>query len=400
MFALAMLVGPGCAANEPPTARAEGARAECYSLAAVPPLGIPEEVSQSFVDLDEDGRVLLDAIPAEDAHSIGKSMQTAFVWAGGEPQAITFDGFFQTHALDMNERGEVLVFASPMAGWVPPWTDAFVWKDGHAVAQIPAPSGRQFQYGWINELGHVALSTAILPVDLGEEPVPPRASLWRDGEVVELGEGEVHAINDADEIVGFDSGAGAVVRWRGSEREELPTLCDSPLTGSTTVLLDAQGRVAALIECEGAWRTMLWEGYDVRELPKLGGAEFRPQDMNDHGEIVGYVYVDVDERFVPALWDGDELVELPLPNGATNGVAENINNQGVLIGQFEDGFFVGSAAGTRALPLDLSWEVLFVGRINERGDIANSVAGEHGYSETTLLWRPTNCEDGTSEAGS
>lgn len=394
VLVLAALASAGCETIEPPTAgRAEDAAAECYSLAQVPALGIVAEDSQSFVDLDEAGRVLLDAIPGEYEHSIGQSMQTAFLWSGGEPQAIAIEGFLQTAALDMNGRGEALVLASRSGGASPEWTDAVVWKDGAAMAQIPAPAGRAFQYGRINDLGHVALSTESVAAEDEDESLPPHAFMWKDGELVDLGPGEVRALNEADEIGGYDRVAGAVVKWRAGQRTELPTTCDSQRPWMVEpVLLDEHGRIAATIVCEEGERSVLWDMNEAHELPTLAGDAFHLMDMNDRGELVGYVYVEEDENFVPVLWRGGELVPL-LPEDATSGLAGSINNQGVLVGEFDGGFFVGTAAGTKALPLEAEWEWQRVGRINERGDIVGTIGGEHGYGETTLLWRPTACED-------
>ncbi|WAS96365.1 hypothetical protein [Nannocystis punicea] len=389
-----MLGSAGCEANESPASgRAESAPAECYSFEQVPELGIVEEESQWFVDLDDDGRVLLDASPTEHAQDIGQSMQTAYLWDGGAPRAITIEGFFQTHALDMNDRGEVLILASPMAGWVPPWTDAFVWRDGAVVARISAPSGLRFQYGWINERGHVALSTFF------GESGPARAFWWQDGELVKLGTGQVRALNDADEIAGFDPEVGAVVRWQAAaERTELATLCDSPLAWAGEVLIDSHGRIAADVQCGPEQRGLIWEGELARELPSREGSAFFPLDMNDRGEIVGryYVYTGEEEEEgggLPVLWDGGDVIDIPLPDGAASGVARSINEQGLIAGEYEDGFFVGTAEATKALPLESVWANLLGRRINERGDIVNTMAGDEWYGGGAFRWRPTPCED-------
>lgn len=343
----------------------------CYTHERVPPLGIVEEMSQSFIDLDERGRVLLDAQPDDtgEAWAAGESSITAFLWSGGQPEALVIDGFLQTGGQALNERGEVLLFATNEPGradddWgiSADWTHAVLWQDGAVVATIAAPDGRLFTHGQLNELGHVALSTDYAWDDDDVATAPPHTYVWRDGQLVDLGEGSLGELNDRDEIAGYDDELHEYVMWRQGERHILPRGCDAEL-GMGAIHLDEHGRAAASFNCGNPVFSLLWSGDEVIELPTLAGRGMTIEAMNDRGELVGAVR-SFGEDEVPVRWHGgDELVVVPLPSGAPSGALGDINEHGQFIGAYHghlfggDGrfFFVGDEDGTHELPLDELW---------------------------------------------
>ncbi|MFY0537781.1 hypothetical protein [Nannocystis pusilla] len=148
LASLSGLVGaPGFTAASPPSKLDAEA---CYTHQQVPPLGIVDEQSQRFVDVDEQGRVLVEAAPPPGgAWEAGETPYTAFLWDGVSSQPLMPDGYLQTSGLAMNERGEVLLLAADTPGdgaisnlIAPDWTHALIWKDGEVVASIPAPDGK------------------------------------------------------------------------------------------------------------------------------------------------------------------------------------------------------------------------------------------------------------------
>ncbi|MCY0991677.1 hypothetical protein OV203_31330 [Nannocystis sp. ILAH1] len=233
LASLSGLVGaPGPTAASPVPKLDDLDAEACYTHQQVPPLGIVEEQSQRFVDVDEQGRVLVDAVPAFGAAwEAGETAFTAFLWDGLNSQPLVPDGFFQTAGLAMNERGEVLLLATdiPGAGTIsdlraPDWTHAVIWKDGEVVASIPAPGGTIFEWGQINAHGHAMLSTPPLASGIDWRP---RTYLWREGVVTALGEGYALEFNDADHIAGYSYEHPAFLRWREGERQVLAADCPS-----------------------------------------------------------------------------------------------------------------------------------------------------------------------------
>ncbi|WAS90329.1 hypothetical protein [Nannocystis punicea] len=385
----------------------------CYTHEQVPPLGIVEEMSQSFVDLDERGRVLLNALPDDtgEAWGAGESSIAAFLWSGGQPEPIVVEEFLQTSGQALNERGEVLLLATNLPGpeehgpgMSADWTHAVLWQDGSVVATIAAPDGLIFTHGRLNELGHVALTTDFdYNSDAASTP-PPRTYLWRDGQLVDLGEGALSDFNDHDEITGYDFDLDEFVMWRQGERHVFPTGCASGPESMAAIHLNEHGRAAASFWCDDKDVSLTWSGDEVVELPTLAGQAMAIADLNDRGEIVGVVRTDEGE--VPVRWhDGDELIVVPLPRDAPSGELGDIDERGRFIGAYGgdpfggDGshggfFFVGDEAGTHELPLDSLWgSMMIVGEINEKGVIVNSMAGDVWDHERTIVWRP--CDPGS-----
>ncbi|MBZ5710163.1 hypothetical protein [Nannocystis pusilla] len=362
----------------------------CYTEEVIPPLGIPDEASDFFVDLDQSGRVLLTAAqgPFGESDDASEAFTRAYVWAGAEPQPIEVEGFAQTDGLALNERGEVLVRAAVETGAADEvvWGHAVVWKAGEVVATIPAPDGLSFDEGRINAHGHVALRSEY---DYTSD-TPVHAYLWRGDALADLGESELHDFNDADEVVGFDRAVPGYVVWRGTERRVLPTSCRSPVDSPDEARVNRHGRVAAAFECDSRQIGMTWAGDEALELP---GEGVWIGDLNDHGDIVGSVVLE--ERRAPALWRDGELTVIPLPQGVEGGHIAEINEQGRFIGTFEIDFipyfFVGDSDGAQQLS-DQWGGVMVVGEINDAGVIVNAVAGDDGEFETTSIWRPCAVE--------
>ncbi len=75
--------------------------------------------------------------------------------------------------------------------------------------------------------------------------------------------------------------------------------------------------------------------YAIIRIPSLNGSEFEiVRALNDHGHAVGSIDI-VDGTWHPFFWDGSTIIDLGTLGGRT-GMAWDINNHDVVVGQADD----------------------------------------------------------------
>jgi probable HAF family extracellular repeat protein len=171
--------------------------------------------------------------------------------------------------------------------------------------------------------------------------VSNHAVLWRDGQVIDLGEGRALGINNRDQVVGIAAvdGRNRAFRWENGRR----TLLETP-----------DGAVSSAVA------------------------------INDRGDVVGEISAPVS---APVRWRNGHLQHLPVPAPGVAAAATDMNELGqVLITTSEDvankGYLL---TGSRLRPLGVpAGEVgILPAALNDRGDVA--ALGSSGGGP--LLWR-------------
>ncbi|WAS91227.1 hypothetical protein [Nannocystis punicea] len=385
---LALAVGLGWQDVPSASGPREGAApAACYTVEPVPDLGDPPSPWQVFVDLDEDGRVLLNT-------SLQEESSRAYLWSGGPPQPIVVEDARSLHALDMNERGEVLVAAYRDGE---EGEQAFVWQDGEVRAEIPLPQNDGVERGWIDDDGRVVLR---LIIEHADRFIYRRAVLWRDDEVQDLGIWTVGDVNEDNLIAGIDLDSGELAKWRANRKLDAVELCPLGVLQNNDVRINRRGQVLASMYCNTEdvldidERLVLWDGDEVREMPRLGGEPMRFVDLNDRGDVLGSV--SAEKGLVPVLWRGEELLEIPLAPGLEAVEVTDINEDGLITGfSYEGGQVVGDVSGLKPLPPapGFTGDQVY-GKLNERGVIVHSLADDYFEVEElrTFVWRPSACD--------
>jgi probable HAF family extracellular repeat protein len=175
---------------------------------------------------------------------------------------------------------------------------------------------------------------------LGENPGCSAVTWVAGGTPTAFASGfEPTAINDAGEIIGqlYESnstGLGTTTNiaiWRKGVFSALPLFplpADSHVGGNANAINSA-GLVAGEISWENSNLSMtthavVWDGSTIQDL----GTNASAQDLNDHGQVVGYSGNDA------ALWTNGVLTDLGNLGGGFT-CAYGINNSGIIVGTAE-----------------------------------------------------------------
>jgi len=214
----------------------------------------------------------------------------ACLWGSGGLTTLGKLGGVRSDALGVNDAGQIIGL------WSTTDTDlAFIWQDG-VMTSLGTMEGGTFSIALdINSAGQV--------VGYGNysAPFPFAGFLWEAGVMTPL-EGllAAHAINDLGQVVGYakaDDGEQHAALWEGGTVTDLGTLVEGGW--STPWDINGRGQVVGSAEApEGsAQRAFVWEGgvmYDLNDLAINASAWTlaRAYAVNEHGEIVGYGFVD------------------------------------------------------------------------------------------------------------
>ncbi|MCD0442478.1 hypothetical protein LO763_02415 [Glycomyces sp. A-F 0318] len=131
----------------------------------------------------------------------------------------------------------------------------------------------------------------------------------------------------------WPDGLGAFPRlYSDGEVTDVPMPGDHPRLHDVNAAAEAAGYATG---SNGHDVPYLWSSGELTELP-VGEDGGRALGINEGGDVVG-----MSQTFdggVPVLWpaDGTGPVELPLPEGATSGVAHDIGTDGLVLGAVSD----------------------------------------------------------------
>ncbi len=297
-------------------------------------------------------------------------------------------------------------------------------KDGVStdMGSLPGLGSFSFPY-WINDRGDsVGQSTNGLVDPLTGYP-ELRATLWRDGKIVDLGTlgGNVstaNSINNRGEVAGgslntiLDIDANAfgwtppfpvatqvrAVLWRHGVMLDLGTLG----TGNNAIALfvNSPGQVAGVSATNTsansatgylAQHPFFWDDGKMVDIGTLGGNFGFPWFMNDRGRVVGNSSLAGDQIGHAFVWDKKNgMKDLGTLPGQTFSVATWVNDEGEIVGNadfFGGGHSIlwknGQMIDIGLLPGDCSSEALV---INSKSQIIGNSSPDCGSDGAAVLW--------------
>ncbi len=318
----------------------------CGSFAALAGVAIAQPTGVTGYDLIEirplEGDLTSEVVAIDDlARMAGGSAvfpNSAIVWVNGWTVILLAPPGYQTPSLtDISNAGVVVGSASPVA--TPLFYHPFAWTiaGGHPLGMLGGTStgavhsvddqpwprtasggycggsqdyatmwdgqtviqmgGARSAIGDINSLGH-AVGSAYNQFNV------PRPTLWRDGQMIDIGgdppnqSGGAVAINDLDEIVAHQQGIG-VFHWQDNQRTVLP---DLGVCSSRVWAINDRGVIVGESnpdpQCRnGRQHATVWERVaqqfaivDINDLiPRHSGTVLvQAKDINDAGQIAAY----------------------------------------------------------------------------------------------------------------
>lgn len=238
----------------------------------------------------------------------------------------------------------------------------FEWKNGVKTDLGVLPGGAGSESNWVTDNGLIAGLSENGEID----PLIPgfpeiRATLWRDGDVVDLGtlpeggfESIANAANNRGQVVGFATnttddansmfGSGFQTRaflWEEGQMQDLGTLPGG--TDAQAILINDNGQVvgwsyrgaetASLCPFPIATGSFIWDKENgLRDLGNLGGTCTIATDMNRRGQIIGASNLTGDASQHAFLWDKGAFQDLGGSLGGDFLGAFAINDEGKAVG--------------------------------------------------------------------
>jgi probable HAF family extracellular repeat protein len=297
-------------------------------------------------------------------------------------------------------------------------------KDGVStdMGSLPGLGSFSFPY-WINDRGDsVGQSTNGLLDPLTGFP-ELRATLWKDGKVVDLGTlggnvSSANSINNRGDVAGSslnaipDNDATAfgwtppfpvatqvrAVLWRHGVMRDLGTLGTG--NNAIAIFVNDPGQVAGVSATNTsadsptgnlAQHPFFWDDGKMVDIGTLGGTVGVPWFMNDRGQVVGVSSFAGDQTFHAFVWDKKNGVkDLGTLPGQTYSVATWINHEGEIVGNadfFNGGHSIlwknGKMIDIGLLPGDCSSEALV---INSKSQIIGNSSPDCSSDGAAVLW--------------
>ncbi len=252
----------------------------------------------------------------------------ATLWNGTTPTDLGTMGGFFSNAYGINNAGQVVGLSGGIGFQV-----ATLWN-GTTPTNLGTLGGSVSRALSINDAGQaVGISTLV-----GDRQA--RATLWNGTTPTELPPlggktSEAYGINNAGQVVGWSSTASETFThptlWNGTTPTELPTLGGQG--GTAFSINDAGQAVGDSRAGDGIDHATLWNGTTPTDLG-IGGAFH----INNRGQVVGFSY---SRTFPPrshaTLWDGTTVLDLHTlldfnSLGWTESLARDINDHGQIVG--------------------------------------------------------------------
>lgn len=328
------------------------AQAQNYTLVD---LGILDGATSQAYAINTDGRSVGVATKAD-------SSFRAFVWGGSLSPIEPLLGEAQSHAMDINDNGDVVALSYNLGAIV---SHGLLFSSGTTtnLGSI-APRG-------LNNSGTVVGSRiATTPTLLVEE----HAARWQTGSITDLGTlggrfSQAMAVNDGNQIVGWSTLAGDVIT-----------------------------------------RPMLWHNGSIHDLGTLGGAAGQANAISNSGYVVGYAKTSDDKmrafRYQVSAGDGvQERLNLGVLGGDAS-MAYGVNEAGDVVGTSNHDAFLwrqGTLMNLNdTLPSASPWHLQRALGINDHGMIVGT-GTLLGFPHAFMLVPPPEVTgdfsgDGTVEA--
>lgn len=264
----------------------------------------------------------------------------SLVWENGRVRWLGTLAGKATIGSAINERGQV-AGVSRVRGV----THAFLWQNGR-MRDLGAIGGEltEDRALALNDKGEV-VGTRVLRDGVASQGGTPRAFLWRNGKMLDLGTlgGEfvasgAYGINERGQIVGISTTAGEGVAhpflWQNGSMRDIT----SPTNGVQLVwawAINDKGQVAALGGriagtgvIDGTLRAYLWQNGTITNLGVLRGfARTTPKAINNRGQVVGFAIAANGKRRA-YLWENGQMIDLGgNPGSSTFAMAINEHDQ-------------------------------------------------------------------------
>lgn len=289
-------------------------------------------------------------------------------------------GGFSSVALDINNNGQVVGSADVPGGR----RHAYRWENGVMTDLGTMGIDTQFEAWGINNLGQV-VGIATNTGDIAG------AFFWEDGEMSIIGEAimpkSAFAINDAGQIVGTAIFPPPDVGQRAFlfENDVLTDL--GTLGGSVSIAwgINASGQIAGESFTDGTpGGAFLWDKGVMTNLGTLGGGGSEAWGLNDAAQVVGKARR-ADKVASAFLWESGVFTDLREATGLSISKAEDVNNQGQVIGS---GWLYDPVEGgvvmADLLPPDTPWSSFLARAINDTGQIVGSATID-GFPRAFLM---------------
>ena len=334
--ALFSLIAAGCAETPTPTDPTSGAidspaaarKARLVYMALPEKLPLGNGFENGFATAINSSGVVVGW-----AHRDGEPPQ-AVLWRGGDLVELQALGGGSSAAQDINERGEVVGWSETSDGAV----RAVVWRNGVPEGIGPAGSAYGTAEG-INNRGQIVGS---IENESGERNA---FLVWR-GRLEDLGRlpgsgfSVAEDINNRGDVVGWSASGCCVTQratlWRGGEVRDLGTLQFE----SAAFAINERGTIVGGSIVDFFSHVVSWEHGEIRDLGLDGSAN----DINNRGQIVGSANLPECAQ-CPFLWERGMLIEL---SPGSSGNAQGISNPGRIAG------YVG--VGTPEGPTPVVWK--------------------------------------------
>ncbi|MDP6963297.1 MAG: hypothetical protein QGF46_03935 [Planctomycetota bacterium] len=268
----------------------------------------------------------------------------SFIWTSGNRQEVFPPVSGSTWSGGSNDSGEVAGYYTAVgAGGAALPLHGYIWRDGHPIEDVILGNKGFTRIFDINADGYTC--GAYLSDDLYGIVYQNHAFIRRDDGVwLDIGtlggrDSYAHALNDRLMVTGMTRGAAN--EHLGFAWQYATGMLNIGHLGGTFCDpedIDNHGRiVGASKDSLGSTRPFIWESGTIRDLGTLGGTEGRAKGINDHGDVVGNAH------------DGSGVKRATLwPN---SGAAIDLN-------QF--------------LPVGSGWDLSGAHEINELGEITGT----------------------------
>lgn len=316
------------------------------------------------------------------------------------------------HAVDINASGVITGWSATEERGI---SAAVVWRTPGTAALLPTLGGAGAEARAINDAGHIVGGAQ--DADGNVRPV-----LWSDGVATDLGTlggamGFATALNERDQVVGYAETADGATHpflWEEGEMTDLAGWeGDVHIEGlpddEVRMILDLGGMgQPEAINAEGVivgamgsppffMHPVIWRDGEMVDLGTLGGDFAGARGINDHGQVVGWSRLTVDEPLATEaserghafLWEAGTMRDLGAPAVGGWSRATDINAAGQVAGMGGD-----TDEDTEAMLLLLGAFARLGGPgaaygINDAGVVVGAVDAPGGAT-VGALWTPAS----------
>jgi len=326
----------------------------------------------------------------------------AFQWQKGVLTDLgALAGGGSSFAIWINDHGQTVGISQngvidPLTG--APQTLAVLWQNGELISL--GTFGGTSQANAINNRGQVigvAANTVPDPFSLAGFVTQTRAFLWENGLMRDLGtlggpDSFAQIINERGQVAGFSytdstpndtTGAPTVhaFLWEDGQMQDLGSLGG---THAEVANLNNRGQVTGFMNLPGdeSRHPFLWERGTLQDLGTFGGSNGGASWLNDSGDVVGNADLPGDQLHDAFLWRNGVMTDLG-NLGVTSGAA-SINSKGQIVGASrisrvpsQVSAFLWENGGPMVdlntlVPADSALHMVYADYINDRGEIAGT----------------------------